>query len=200
MPKILIATNNAGKLKEIETILAGLDLDLITPGQLRLNLEVEETGQTYAENALLKGRAFCRATQLLTLADDSGLEVDALGGLPGLHSARFSPKTGANDADRRALLLERLQGHPQPWMARFRCLVALVTPGQEERLVEGICPGVIITEERGNNGFGYDPIFFLPELSRTMAELGMQEKNQLSHRARALQAAIPYLVELLGLR
>lgn len=198
MRKLLIATNNPGKINEIQELLQGLDVKLVTPEQLGILLEVEESGKTYEENALLKGLAFCQASGLLTLADDSGLEVDALGGLPGLHSARFSPKPGATSADRRVLLLQKLAGISRPWKARFRCLIALVSPNGEEYLSEGVCPGEIIPEERGENGFGYDPIFFLPDLNLTMAELPMFEKNKRSHRALAVMAALPQLMDLLN--
>jgi len=196
MSKILLASNNKGKLDEILALLADLDIELVTPAGLGLNMEVAEDGQTYAENAARKGLAFAQAANLLTLADDSGLEVDALNGAPGLYSARFSPKPGATDADRRAYLLAQLVDIPQPWKARFRCVIALATPSGEVKFSEGICPGEIIPEERGPNGFGYDPIFLLPELGHTMAQLEMHEKNQLSHRARAVLAAKPLLVEL----
>lgn len=198
MRKLLIATNNPGKVFEIQELLQNLDVKLVTPEQLGILLEVEESGKTYEENALLKGRAFCQASGLLTLADDSGLEVDALGGLPGLHSARFSPKPGATSADRRVLLLQKLAGIPRPWKARFCCLIALVSPNGEEYLSEGVCPGEIIPEERGENGFGYDPIFFLPDLNLTMAEIPMFEKNKRSHRALAVMAALPQLMDLLN--
>lgn len=198
MSKLLIATTNPGKLLEIRALLAGLNVDLVTPDDLNIHLHVEEDGDTYAENALRKGVALAQASRLLTLADDSGLEVDALGGLPGIRSARFSPKPEATDADRRAILLERLQGYPPPWKARFRCVVALVSPAGARRLAEGECHGEIITQERGANGFGYDPIFWIPELQRTMAELSLEAKNQISHRARAVRAAIPLLDEMLA--
>jgi XTP/dITP diphosphohydrolase len=185
--KVLIATNNAGKVREIEALLAGLPIDLVTPRRLGLSLEVAETGQTYAENAALKATAFARASGLL------GLEVDALSGAPGLYSARYSARPGATDADRRAYLLEQLRGKPQPWRARFFCCVAIASPVGDPRFAEGTCPGEIIPVERGQDGFGYDPIFFLPELGRTLAELTMDEKNRLSHRARAVSAAIPIL-------
>jgi XTP/dITP diphosphohydrolase len=195
--KLLLATNNRGKLKEIQALLGDFDLELVTPQQVGLEMEVEEHGQTYAENAALKAQAFAQASGLLTLADDSGLEVDALDGQPGLHSARFSPLPGASDADRRAYLLEHLTGVPQPWTARFRCVIALALPKGEMRFCEGRCEGQIIPQERGANGFGYDPIFWLPELGKTMAELQMEEKNRLSHRARAVLAARPILKEVL---
>jgi XTP/dITP diphosphohydrolase len=201
MPKLLIATNNPGKLVEFQALLAGLDLELVTPAQLGLLLEVEENGQTYAENAAVKALAFARASKLVSLADDSGLEVEALGGEPGIRSHRFAPQPEASDADRRAYLLERLSGHPRPWSARFFCTVAIAVPEVEKgksfvRYAEGACPGEVIPEERGENGFGYDPIFLIPEMNRTMAELNMEEKNRLSHRARAVMAARPLLVEL----
>jgi XTP/dITP diphosphohydrolase len=206
MPKLLIASTNPGKLREIQAILAALPgwqpayLNLIQPAQLGLHLEVQEDGQTYAENAALKARAYCLASQLVTLADDSGLETDALGGQPGLHSARYAPQPGATDADRRAFLLHNLQGHARPWTARFRCTVALATPAGELYYTEGICPGEVIDQERGHNGFGYDPIFLLTELGLTMAELSMPEKNRLSHRARAVQAAVPLLEKIFKVR
>jgi XTP/dITP diphosphohydrolase len=204
MRKLLIATNNPGKLVEFQALLAGLDLELVTPARLGLHLEVEENGQTYAENAAAKALAFAEASKLVSLADDSGLEVEALGGEPGIRSHRFAPQPGASDSDRRAYLLARLAGHPRPWRGRFFCTVAVAVPeaGQGKSIVrfaEGACPGEIIPEERGENGFGYDPIFLIPELNRTMAELNMEEKNRLSHRARAVMAARPALAGLLGL-
>jgi len=202
MNKLLLATNNSGKLIEIQALLSPTGVELILPRQMNIDLEVIEDGHTYGENASRKAVAFALASRLPSLADDSGLEVDALNGQPGIYSARYSPLPNASDADRRAFLLERLQPFPRPWLARFRCVVALITPQkaqvqQPARLVEGICPGEIIPEERGSNGFGYDPIFLLPELGKTMAELTMEEKNQVSHRARAVKAAIPYIIEML---
>ena len=195
--RLLIATGNKGKFAEIKHLLGGIPAELLNPEMIDAGIKVRETGSTYLENALLKGQAYARSSGLLTLADDSGLEVDALNGAPGIRSARFSPRPGASDADRRAYLLERLQGSPRPWTARFRCIVALVTPAGEVRYAEGTCPGEIIPEERGDSGFGYDPIFLLPELGHTMAELSVSEKNRLSHRARAIQAARPILIEIL---
>lgn len=192
--KILVASSNRGKLREIQDILVAESVQLLLPADLGLYLEVEESGLTYAENAALKARAYCRASGLLTLADDSGLEVDALGGQPGLYSARYSPKPGATDADRRAFLLENLRarGLPRPWLARFRCAVVLALPGAGvSSAAEGSVEGEILPEERGSNGFGYDPLFYLPGLGRTMAELPEDEKNHLSHRARALQKIRP---------
>jgi XTP/dITP diphosphohydrolase len=195
--KLLLATNNRGKVAEIKALLDGLGIQLLTPAGLGLQLEVAEDGATYAENASKKASAFAHLSGLASLADDSGLEVDALGGKPGLHSHRFAPQPGATDADRRRFLLARLSGRPRPWTARFRATVAVALPSGEVRLASGECEGEIIPEERGSGGFGYDPIFLLPELGRTMAELGMEEKNRLSHRARAVQNAIPILKEVL---
>lgn len=197
MSKLLLASNNRGKLAEYLEIYSGQTFDLVTPEMVGINLDVAETGGNYQENAVLKGLAFSKASGLPTLADDSGLEVDALDGAPGLHSARYSSKPGANDADRRRFLLQNLSGKPQPWSARFRCVIAVVEPTGEMQIVEGICPGEIISEERGENGFGYDPIFLLPETGRTMAELPMDEKNRLSHRGRAAAAALPVIVSML---
>lgn len=197
-PKLLIATNNQGKVRELQEILADLPVELITPSQIRLDLDVVEDGSTYAENASKKALAFARASGLTSLADDSGLEVDALGGAPGLYSARYSPKPGARDADRRAYLLENLQDKPRPWKARFHATIAIATPEGVLHFAEGNCYGEIITDERGAGGFGYDPIFYLPETGKTMAELPAEEKNRLSHRGRAVQMAKPLLIQLFG--
>ena len=191
MHRLLIATNNPGKMREIRSLLQMPGLELVTPEEIGLELNVPETGKDYAENAAIKGKAFASASGMHTLADDSGLEVEALGGLPGLHSARFINRPGATDAERRQRLLENLKGHTRPWEARFRCAAALVTPQGEVELFEGTCAGEIIPQERGQDGFGYDPVFLIPELGKTMAELSMAEKNQISHRARAIQAAQP---------
>jgi len=198
-PKLLLATNNRGKVAEMQALLAGLPIELVTPASIGLELDVPENGETYAENATVKAEAFARASGLVSLADDSGLEVDALDGRPGLHSHRFAPEPDATDADRRRHLLLRLGGKPRPWTARFRATVAVAAPGQGTRHATGTCEGEIIPEERGSNGFGYDPLFFIPEFSRTMAELTMNEKNRLSHRARAVNNAIPILKEILGM-
>jgi XTP/dITP diphosphohydrolase len=199
MRDLLIATNNHGKIKEIKALLDSLDVILITPEDLGLVLEVSEDGLTYAENATKKAQAFAQASKMVAIGDDSGLEVDALGGLPGLHSHRFNPLLNASDADRRNYLIERLEGKPRPWMARFRATIAVASPSGEVRLASGQCDGEIIPEERGSNGFGYDPIFYIHEVGHTMAELEMEVKNRLSHRARAVQNAIPIIKEMLAL-
>lgn len=195
-PTLLLATNNAGKLAEIKAILQGLDIELLHPADLNLKLEVKEDGQTYAENAAKKALAFARASGLVSLADDTGLEVDALNGQPGLYSNRFghAPFT---DASRRAYLLERLAGKPRPWTAKFQATVAVAGPGGSVQFTEGTCAGEIIPQERGTGGFGYDSIFFIAEANATMAELDMETKNRLSHRGQAVRNAIPILLEIM---
>lgn len=199
MNKLLIATNNKGKIKELHVLLQDTGIELVTPSQINLELDVIEDGKTYAENATKKAIAFAQASNLLSLADDSGLEVDALEGAPGLHSARYSPKPNASDSDRRAYLLENLGERPRPWLARFHATIAVAKPGGEIHLTEGFCEGEIIPEERGTGGFGYDPIFLLRELGKTMAELSMEEKNRLSHRARAVMKARAILNQIFNL-
>lgn len=186
MLKLLAATHNKGKLLEIKALLADLPIEVLSPAQINLDLVVQEDGKTYKENATKKALAFSKATDLLTLADDSGLEVDVINGQPGLYSARFANNTNATDADRRAYLLEKLKHHPKPWLAKFRCVVALHDPESGLYHSEGVCRGSIISEERGHRGFGYDPIFLVEGTRRTMAELTLEEKNLLSHRARAV--------------
>lgn len=204
MKKLLIATNNQGKVKELHELLQGMDIELVTPSQIGLDLDVLEDGLTYAENATKKAVAFAKASNLISLADDSGLEVDALNGAPGLYSARYGSTNGEklSDADRRKYLLSKLQDQPRPWTARFHATIAIAIPKlwrptdllsdmQEQtlHLFVGICEGEIIPTERGTGGFGYDPIFLLPELGRTMSELSMDKKNRLSHRAKAVMNA-----------
>ena len=196
MHKLLIATNNKGKVKELQDLLKETGVELVTPAGINIDLEVEEDGKTYKENAAKKAIAFARASKLISLADDSGLEVDALNGAPGLYSARYHPKPGANDADRRAYLIENLMDKPRPWTAHFHATIAIAIPEQDVHIVEGNCFGEIIPQERGTGGFGYDPIFLFPELNRTMAELEMEEKNRISHRAKAVMNAIPILKKI----
>jgi XTP/dITP diphosphohydrolase len=198
MMKLLIATNNPGKVREYEVLLRGLPLTLTYPAQEGIDIEVEETGSTFAENARLKAAAYARASGLLTLADDSGLEVDALGGEPGTRSARYAGQ-GASDEDRYRLLLSRLEG--VPWerrTARFRCVIAVATPRGEIRLAEGTCEGFIAFEPKGEHGFGYDPVFCMSEQGQTMAELEPEVKNRISHRARAAEGALRILQEVLA--
>lgn len=196
-PNLLIATANPGKLREITALLSPLEVELKSIRDVNLHLEVQETGTTYAQNARLKALAFQAVTGLPTLADDSGLEVEALEGAPGIYSARFSPIENATDADRRAHLLMQLKDKPRPWKAHFHCTAILALPGGQRFQTTGRCTGVIIPEERGSGGFGYDPVFFLPEYAATMAELPFDLKNQISHRSKAIQAMLPFIQQKL---
>lgn len=197
MTKLLLATGNKGKIDEMKDLLQSVKVKIITPEDLHLVLEVNEDGKTYRENAARKALAFSAASSLLALADDSGLEVDAMGGAPGIYSARYSPKPGATAKDRRDYLLAQLQGVSKPWSARFHCTTALASPEGEIHFTGGICAGEIISEEHGEAGFGYDPIFFVSALGRTMAELSLTEKNQISHRSQAIKSLLPILLTYL---
>jgi len=192
--KLLLATRNAGKLKELRARVHGLEvlsLDDVAPMP-----EVEETEETLEGNARLKAVAGARGAGLWAVADDSGLFVDALGGAPGVRSARYAP---GSDADRvRALLEAMSQVSDDERGASFRCVLALASPAGEVRSVEGVCRGRILRAPQGSRGFGYDPVFLVPELERTMAELSLEEKGRVSHRARALDALEPLLHELAG--
>jgi XTP/dITP diphosphohydrolase len=194
--KLLLATNNQGKIREFSEILADLGAVLLSPADLGLTLDVAETGTTYAENASLKAAAFARASGLVSMADDSGLEVEALLNAPGVYSARYGGP-GLSDADRRHKLMQEVSHAPAPRRARFVCFLAIAPPNGEMKIFEGMCEGEIILEERGLNGFGYDPIFYLPDYQCTMAELPSRVKNQISHRGRAVQAASDFIKSLL---
>jgi XTP/dITP diphosphohydrolase len=188
--KLLIATHNQGKVREYRELLSELPLEVTYLDAEGITREVEETGATMEENARLKASEYAELSGLWTWADDSGLEVDALGGAPGVYSARYAGE-GATDADRYRKLLDALTG--VPWdsrSARFRCAVALATPEGEMRVTEGVCEGVIAFGPAGENGFGYDPVFYMPERGATMAQLPSELKNQVSHRARASQKAL----------
>ncbi len=198
MNKLLIATGNLGKVRELQSLLAGLPFDLLIPKEIGLEMEVVEDGQTYRQNAGKKASAYSQASGLISFADDSGLEVDALDGAPGLYSARYSSLPDATDADRRAFLLKNLSAKSRPWTAHFHATVAIGQPDGQLFFADGICYGEIIPEECGGNGFGYDPIFYIPEMKCTMAQLSLDEKNRLSHRAQAVRNALPYLENLLS--
>jgi XTP/dITP diphosphohydrolase len=200
MSRLLIATNNRGKLAELRHIFQGLPCEIVSPSDIGLDLEVEETGSTFEENAALKSTAFARESGLLTLADDSGLEVEALGGKPGVLSARYAG-ADATDADRVRFLLSQMSDIPvEKRQARFRSVIAITTPDDlHTELCSGECRGIITFEPKGENGFGYDPIFYLPQLSKTMAELPGEIKNSFSHRGQAARNAIPVLKNLLDI-
>ena len=185
MPKLLLATTNQGKAREYRHLLKGLPFQLVTLAEEGIHIAVDEKNTTFEENARLKATVYSNFSHLVTLADDSGLEVDALGGEPGIRSARFAGDE-ASDEDKVERLLARLK--EVPWekrTARFRCVIAIATPEGRTELCHGECHGLIAFAPKGNNGFGYDPIFYFSELDKTMAELPLETKNQLSHRGRA---------------
>jgi XTP/dITP diphosphohydrolase len=193
LSKLLLATNNPGKARELAVLLQGVPFIITTPQEEGIALEVEETGATFQENAALKARAFATASGLLALADDSGLEVDALGGEPGPMSARYAGPE-ASDEERVRYLLAKLEGIE--WSersARFRSVIAVAEPAGTLELFEGVCEGVIALKPRGEGGFGYDPLFYIPSLGKLMAELSLEEKNGVSHRGRAAGKAVEYL-------
>ena len=179
--KLVLATGNAGKLREYRQLLADCGLELVEH-----DTAVDEVGDTYAANARLKADAAMNESGLAALGDDSGVEVDALGGFPGIMSARLGP----TQKERTAALLARLEGRPRPWTARFVCTLALALPGRAVRYFEGQCQGEIVPEWRGHAGFGYDPIFLVPGTGKTFGEMPPQEKRLYSHRARAVRALI----------
>jgi XTP/dITP diphosphohydrolase len=194
--KLLIATGNRAKVKEYSELLKGAPYFLTTLADEDIDIDVEETGQTLEENAKLKATAYANISQSLVAADDSGLEVDALGGEPGPLSARYAGEN-VTDQQRISFLLSRLEGVPwEKRSAQFRCVIAIASPTGNTQLCEGECRGYITFEPKGTQGFGYDPIFYLPQLDKTMAELSMEEKNQVSHRSRAARKAVEFLTNL----
>ncbi len=187
--QVLVASANRGKVSEYNALLEGLEIELLSVRDAGISGEVEETGSTYEENARLKAETCVERSGLLTLADDSGLEVDVLYGEPGVRSARYAGE-GATDAERVAYLLRKLEGIPaEKRTARFVCVIAIATPTGEVTFCRGECHGQIVIEPRGELGFGYDPAFFVPELDATMAELPPEIKNRISHRGRAAALA-----------
>ena len=191
--KLLVATRNPGKVREYRLLLGGISIEITSLDQEHVTEEVEENGDTFEENARLKAATYAALSGLLTLADDSGLEVDALGGALGVKSARYGGPQ-ATDEDRVRLLLGNLNGTAwQDRTCRFRCVIALAWPSGQVKTVEGAVEGIVQYEPQGTNGFGYDPIFHLPSLGRTMAELPLEEKNDLSHRGQAARKAVALL-------
>lgn len=192
---ILLASGNPGKAREVRAALAGLPVRVLTPEEAGAALEVEETGSTYAENALLKAWAACRAGGLPSLADDSGIEVDALPGELGVRSARFGGE-GLDDSGRNRLLVQRMEGVEEARRgARFVCVLAFVRPDGGFSLFEGDLPGRVLETPRGEGGFGYDPLLYLPSRGCTVAELDVETKNRISHRGKALAAFREWLAK-----
>ena len=180
-PRLVIASGNAGKLREYRDLLGEAGFELIA-----FDADIEEAGETYAGNAQLKAEAALAKSGLPSIGDDSGIELDALGGFPGIRSARLGP----TQTERTAELLRRLEGVPRPWKARFVCMIALAAPGQPTRFFEGECRGEVVPEWRGEAGFGYDPIFLVPGTGKTFGEMPPEEKRQHSHRAAAARALL----------
>jgi len=197
VPKLLLATNNLGKVAEYRQLLADCGWELVSPSELGLSLPAEETGDTYEDNAKMKALKAAQVGGLHALADDSGLEVDALGSEPGPRAARFGGE-GTTYQEKMGLLLERLQGVPPPERGcRFVCVIAIADPQGGVRLCRGECAGLVAEAPQGEGGFGYDPIFYLRERGLTMAQLSAEEKNAISHRGRAAQIARRILKDLL---
>lgn len=197
MNKLVIASRNRGKIAEYGEMLRDLPVEILSLADFPDLPEVRETGRTFRENALIKARAAAAATGLIALADDSGLEVDYLNGAPGVYSSRYAGPEQDDEANNRKLLAA-LEGVPMARRgARFRCVIAIVTPEGREFLSEGVCDGRISLAPRGRAGFGYDPLFLVPSLGKTFAELGPEVKNRISHRAQALRAARDMLRRLI---
>ena len=196
MPKLLLASTNQGKIKEYRLLFAGIGYQITTLAEQGISKIAIESGNSYEQNARSKALTYAKLSQLATLADDSGLEVDALNGEPGIHSARFGGKD-ATDADRVKALLTGLSGIPgEKRTACFKCVIAIATPKGQLDLCHGECQGMIAAETKGENGFGYDPIFYLPEMGKTMAELPLEVKNKISHRGQAGRKARQLLKRL----
>jgi len=192
MNRLLVATTNPGKIAEYRALLKSVPLDMVGLREAGINLDIEEAGSTFEENALVKGRAYAQASGLLTLADDSGLCVDTLGGAPGVFSARYA----RSDRARIERLLGEMQGVPEHQRsARFVCVIALASPDGYVCTFTGVCKGRIAFRPSGVNGFGYDPIFYLPDYGCTIADLPISIKNQISHRARAASQARAWLID-----
>lgn len=199
MQTIVLATTNAGKLREFGQLFAASGLPIHVVGLHEMGLSAPlETGATFAENAILKARHAAAGSGLLAFADDSGLEVDGLGGAPGVRSARYAGEGAGDEANRRRLITELARVPEAARTGRFRCAIAIAQPEGAVEVAEGCCEGHMVTAPRGDNGFGYDPLFLLPTEGRTMAELTTAEKNAISHRARATTLAIPILCRMLG--
>ena len=193
MRTLLLATTNPDKLKEFRVIFANLPYRLLSLHDIQLDLDVEETGTTFRENAELKALAYAQASGMLSLSDDSGLEIDALNGAPGVYSARFV-RPDASYEERFRVIFEQLRGLPmEQRTARFRCVITLAEPTGYHRSVEGTIEGVVAHAPRGEHGFGYDPIFLVPELGKTTAELVQEQKNRISHRGKAARLACELL-------
>ncbi len=197
MNKLVAATKNKGKIKEINEILSGFPFQVISMEELGITQDIEENGSTFEENAMIKAAEIHNITGETVMADDSGLEVDYLNGAPGIYSARFAGE-GATDEERNIKLLSMLEGVPfEKRKARFVCAIAVVMQNGKSFTVKGICEGYIGTGPKGKNGFGYDPLFFMPEFNMTTAQLAPEEKHEISHRGKALKLMAERLKDIL---
>ncbi len=201
MKEVIIATNNMGKAKDFEALFEPFGVKVLTLNDLDNAIDVEETGVTFEENAILKAETVARLLGKVVIADDSGLEIDALDGAPGVYSARYAGAEKSDDANIEKVLSELEAVPTDGRTARFRCVLAVAGPGVETETFSGSCEGVIHSERKGTNGFGYDPIFYVPEQGRMMAELSAQEKSLISHRGAALaklKVKLPQFMESVG--
>ena len=195
VPKLLVATGNPNKACELADLLSGVPFEIVSLRDLGLPTEIDEPADTFEGNAVIKAEAYSQMSGMLTLADDSGLEIDALNGEPGVHSKRFAGED-ATDGDRVRIVLQKLEGVPwEQRTAQYRCVIAVAELGVNTVTCESVCSGIIGHELRGSGGFGYDPVFYLPEYDQTVAELPLKEKNKISHRAKAAKQAIVLLKE-----
>lgn len=194
--KFILATHNPGKLREMAAILSQYGVEVVSPADVGITVDVEETGTTFAENAMLKAKAICAAVDLPAIADDSGLCVDALNGGPGVYSARYGGE-GLDDKGRYTLLLQNMRGQTTR-AAHFACAIACAFPNGDELTAEGRCDGTIAFAPMGEGGFGYDPVFFVPEKAKTFGQLTAEEKSAISHRGKALKAFSEKLATYLG--
>lgn len=198
MKKLLLATTNKGKIGEYRYLFRDLPFEIVSPLQENIDIDVDEKYMTLEDNARQKALEYAKRSGIITVADDSGLEVDVLGGEPGVRSSRYAGE-GASDEDRVNFLLSKLEGvPPEKRTAHFKCVIAIADEKGIKATCTGECHGTIIFEPKGENGFGYDPIFFLPELNKTLAELDTETKNNLSHRANAAREAVPILSRIAG--
>ncbi|HHW48955.1 MAG TPA: XTP/dITP diphosphatase [Clostridiaceae bacterium] len=199
MYRFIVASKNRGKLKEIQEILKDFPFEVLSMQDVGINIEIDECGVTFEENAMIKAREVHKKTGGIVMADDSGLEVDYLNGAPGIHSSRFAGE-GASDEDRNNKLLNLLQGVPfEKRKARFVCAIAVILPDGKEFTVRGVCNGYIGFKPKGKNGFGYDPLFYLPEFNMTTAQMEPEEKHKISHRGKALELMVEELRKRLNI-
>ena len=195
MNKVVVATKNKGKLKEIKQILAPMGFNVISMEEANIDMDIDETGDSFEENAMLKASAVHKLTGAIVIADDSGLETDALNGAPGIYSARYSGANASDDKNNEKLLIQLKDIPDEKRTARFVCAIAVVFDENRKFTVKGTVDGIINRAPAGENGFGYDPLFYIPQYGKTMAQLSSEEKNKISHRGKALEKMVVKLKE-----